>query len=195
MNDGQISDLIALCSQWWPNWRAPESLVVMVKSWRVLLADVAFDAGYAALSAYATAGNAFPPPVGQLRRNAAQMAVPGGQAPTVDEAWGEVLGRIGRVGLLTEVPGGPMLTFSHPAIEAVVGAMGWRNLCVSDNQVADRAHFGQLYRERVEREVDRYAEAPNVVAHRAALAARSDADGPRRVGASISGALPERGEE
>jgi hypothetical protein len=120
--------------------------------------------------------------------------MPGGRAPTIDEAWGEVLARVSRVGLTTELPGGPKVTFSHPAIESVVASMGWRNLCVSETQMADRAHFARLYTERVDRDLSVAAEAPNVLQHRAALAARSDAGGPQRLGASIQRALPERGE-
>lgn len=194
MNDQQITQLLGLCSQWWPNWRAPDSVPVMVKSWRILLGDVDFDAGVAALSSYAIANNAFPPPVGLIRRHAAQLAMPGGQAPAIDEAWGEVLDRIGRVGLKVELPDGPTLTWSHPALRAVVEAMGWRNLCVSDNQVADRAHFARLYGERVERDVSQFAEAPNVITHREALAARSDAGGPQRLGDVLQRALPQRGD-
>lgn len=197
MNDMQITDLVSLCSQWWPNWRAPESLPVMVKSWRMLLGDLDFDAGLAALSVYASEEHAFPPPVGILRRNAARMAMPGGTAPTVDEAWAEVLAEISRVGLGSEYPGGRTPTFAHPATETVVYALGWRQLCESDNQVADRAHFAKMYSERVERDVSTMAEAPNVIATRRALADRVASNprvgtNPVSVGESIAAALPER---
>lgn len=59
--------------------------------------------------------------------------------PDVDEAWGEVLRQIRAVGYY----GQPQWT--HPAIAETVAALGWQELCMSDNAVADRAHFGQFY--------------------------------------------------
>jgi hypothetical protein len=59
--------------------------------------------------------------------------------PTDYEAWAEVQAetrRVGHVGL-------PQ--FSHGLIEQVVGLLGWRYLCLSENPVADRSHFIQAY--------------------------------------------------
>ena len=38
-----------------------------------------------------------------------------------------------------------MPEYSHPLIERAVDVMGYRNLCESDNAVADRAHFFRVY--------------------------------------------------
>lgn len=185
MNDQQISLLIGLCSQWWPNWRSPESLPTMVVSWRQLLGDVDFDAGLAAISEHATSGEHFPPPVGVIRRRAIELAMPGGSAPTVDEAWLEVRKEIARVGCFVPSVGEPerVATFSHPSITAVVNSMTWLSLCTSTNEVADRAHFARMYAERVRRDVDRAAEPQAVQAVRsAALNAGGE---PRSIGESI----------
>jgi hypothetical protein len=49
---------------------------------------------------------------------------------------------------------------THPLVADVVDALGWETLCNSDNPVADRAHFLQLYRARLERGRRAAAAAP-----------------------------------
>lgn len=192
MNDQEITVLIGLCSQWWPNWRAPESMPAMVKSWRLLLADVPFDAGQAAISEHATRGEQFPPPLGIVRRRAIELMQPAGSAPTVDEAWRQVQREIHRVGLfppacpddrIDRVP-----TFTHPSIVAVVNAMGWDSLCTSTNEVADRAHFSRMYAERIQRDVDRAAESTLVRSVRAI--GEGEAEHLRSLGENIRALVP-----
>lgn len=54
-------------------------------------------------------------------------------------AWGEVVQKIRSVGMY-RVP-----EWSHHAVGAAVRAMGWAELCLSDNPEADRAHFMRFY--------------------------------------------------
>lgn len=68
--------------------------------------------------------------------------------PLAAEAWGEVVRQISRVGR----DGQPQ--FSHPLIERAVKALDWRELCNSENQVADRARFIQAYEQMVQRQSD-----------------------------------------
>jgi hypothetical protein len=89
----------------------------------------------------------FLPTIPEIRELAAEIV--GGHLPDGDEAWGEVMDQIRAVGSSASP------SFSHDAIAKVVHAMGWRELCASDNQVADRAHFLRLYgsaRQRLDRE-------------------------------------------
>jgi hypothetical protein len=89
----------------------------------------------------------FLPSIAEVRQATAEIT--GGHLPDGDEAWGEVQRQIKQTGYY----GKPR--FSHPAIAATVRAMGWQELCASENQVADRAHFLTLYgtaRRRLERE-------------------------------------------
>lgn len=55
------------------------------------------------------------------------------------DAWGDVLREVQRVGWY----GTPKL--EDPVAAAAVKALGWRALCESDNQAADRAHFAKAY--------------------------------------------------
>lgn len=65
--------------------------------------------------------------------------------PSATEAWSEVLRQIRAVGYIG-VP-----EFSYPITAQVVRSMGWRELCASENMVADRAHFLRMYEQLVER--------------------------------------------
>lgn len=57
------------------------------------------------------------------------------------EAWGLVTGEIRRIGSW----GAPQ--FDDPLTARVVEMMGWRELCQSENQMADRAQFMRMYQE------------------------------------------------
>lgn len=65
--------------------------------------------------------------------------------PSATEAWADVMKQIREVGYI----GRP--EFASPITAQVVRAMGWRELCASENQVADRAHFMRMYEQLVAR--------------------------------------------
>jgi hypothetical protein len=56
-------------------------------------------------------------------------------------AWQEVLAEVRRVGK-AETP-----NFSHATTSAVVKAIGWREICMSDNANVLRSNFLKLYQE------------------------------------------------
>lgn len=62
------------------------------------------------------------------------------------EAWASVLSEIRRIGYI----GVPYFTDALTA--QVVKTLGWRELCASENQVADRAHFMRMYEQLVTRD-------------------------------------------
>ena len=65
---------------------------------------------------------------------------------TAGEAWAEVRGLIGKVGSY----GYPK--FSSRAIDKAVSAVGWRDMCLSENIMIERAHFLKIYDSIVKRE-------------------------------------------
>lgn len=71
------------------------------------------------------------------------------RAPSVDEAWGEILCQVRKVGSYG-VP-----TFSHPAIAQAVRAIDWREICLSDEIGVVRGHFIKLYQAYEKRARDR----------------------------------------
>lgn len=82
----------------------------------------------------------------QLRRLVAQRQARA-DVPYLDpdQAWAHVEWALIHIGSYDRFPA------THPLVAEIVNAMGWHRLCRTDNGVADRAHFLQLYRARLER--------------------------------------------
>jgi hypothetical protein len=57
-------------------------------------------------------------------------------------AWGKVLKAIRNYGYYREAEA---LQSMPPEVAEVVKAMGWQTLCLSENEIADRAHFIKAY--------------------------------------------------
>ena len=83
----------------------------------------------------------FFPAIAELRAAAFNIIEAAHPMPGGYEAWSEVQAEIRRVGY-AGVP-----NFSNPITAQVVEQFGWRYLCLSENPVADRAHFVQAYRD------------------------------------------------
>lgn len=135
MTAAELAQAILLAQGHWPNFRVSRATPV---SWERLLGDLDFELVITALDRLALESPEWPPGAGAIRAMA-KGSVVGEQAPDVDEAWAEVLHTIRRVGNYG-VP-----EFTHPAIAAAVDALGWKTLCMSENSVADRAHFLRIY--------------------------------------------------
>lgn len=88
----------------------------------------------------------FFPTVARLRDTALSLTTDLERQPTPFAAWGEVVEAVRRVGYYREP------TFSTPLISKAVSIMGWKELCLSDNGVADRAHFVKVYEQLLNRE-------------------------------------------
>jgi hypothetical protein len=113
------------------------------------LADIPDESLIQAVSEHIANEDDFPTIAG-LRRLALA-----GQYPSPGDAWGEVMRQMQAVGRY-RTP-----AFSHALIlQAVEHLGGWHALCVSDNLVADRAHFLRLYEELVRRDMARKVSFP-----------------------------------
>lgn len=67
----------------------------------------------------------------------------------VSDAWDEVMTCVRRYGSYREVDA---LDSMGPTTRRVVESIGYRNLCMSENIMADRAHFIKLYEQMAERQ-------------------------------------------
>jgi hypothetical protein len=88
----------------------------------------------------------FFPSIAELRSAAFSIIEAAHPIPTAYEAWSEVQVLIQRIGHYNDP------VFDNPLTAQVVKQLSWRYLCLSDNPVADRAHFIQAYQALVERE-------------------------------------------
>jgi len=89
----------------------------------------------------------FFPTIAELRERVLAHATPAGAHPDAAEAWGLVLAEIKREGHM----GTPR--FADEVVARAVRIMDWWQLCVSENPVADRAHFMRIYEQLREREL------------------------------------------
>jgi hypothetical protein len=87
------------------------------------------------------ATNRFLPTVAEIRETC--VTLQHGRSRPGADAWGEVLAALKRYGY-TRTPGVDF-QFNDPLVLRAVRSLGWRELCGSDNSVADRARFIELY--------------------------------------------------
>lgn len=151
MNDRDVRTLLALVTNWWPTVPfKTDDMESVAKAWRIVLADITLDEATLVLAEVSRRGVPFPPTPGDVAKRVldARDRRAGIAAPDVDEAWAEVQQGIRRCGLVAGPP-----EWTHTAIAAVVRAIGWRELCMSDNPDVVRAHFLRMYAPAVERVV------------------------------------------
>lgn len=84
--------------------------------------------------------NKWPPTIAEILDAASKLTY--GEAPDWSEGWAEVQKAISRYGYMGEEEAYD--SFS-PITAKVVGRLGFRNLCMSENPVADRANFRTCY--------------------------------------------------
>jgi hypothetical protein len=138
-----IAQIVKVISVAYPNWQVTEQTNEVYYQ---CLADIATDELKAAvLHCITEPGRKFAPSVGELRGAIGDIRVRVNNVPTTYAAWQEVLEQIRYTGSY----GVPQ--FSSPLIERAVRQLGWRELCLSENQTADRARFVQCYDQLVER--------------------------------------------
>jgi len=98
----------------------------------------------------------FFPTIAELRSAAFDLLDLPNQALSTHEAWLQVQAEIRRVGH-SGVP-----VFDDPLIAQAVEAMGWYNLCTSENPISDRSHFVQIYQSAIERKRQEDRRLPEV---------------------------------
>ena len=129
-----------------------KDLTAALQLYARLLVDIDPDLLRAAVLQHIATSKWFPK-VSELREAALALVTHAELSP--EEAWGEVrqtIQRVGSYGIFDRATMAYRLpTFSHPLIDRAVEIMGWRNLCASDNEVADRAHFFKIYSQLVGR--------------------------------------------
>jgi len=145
MTRDEFAGCLRLIKAYWPHagrdW-TPEHL----QAWESLLLDLELPVVLAAIQALAADGREWPPPPGLIRQRVVALTNP---IPDGDQAWAEVQQQIRRVGSLRRYGEEP--TWSHPLIGRIADTLGWDQLCMSENQMADRAHFLRMWTEAVNR--------------------------------------------
>jgi len=131
----EIKVIMGTMSIAYPNYVAKEGTPDI---YHMILSDLPKDALEAGARSYLASSNAFFPSPGQWRQASLDIMLTN-SAPSAIEAWGEILAQFTTCGYYNDP------VFSHPLIERIVNQFGWKNLCMSENQIADRARFIQAY--------------------------------------------------
>jgi len=136
-----------------------------------MLADLDYPAANAAVERLLASAK-WMPSVAEIRETTLALAV--GEQKPGGEAWGAVVKAIAREGYM-RTPGKDFV-FPDPTTMRCVEIMGWSKLCNSENEVADRARFTELYdRLAVQQRRKQLSESlPAMQRYRAIEAARTE---------------------
>ncbi len=125
-----------------------------MKLWHNMLKDIPYDIACVAVENY-IATNRYAPTIADIRAYAVQMIMP--QVSNWSEAWGNVLFAITAYGAWDEKTALGYLKEADPIAERVVKRLGWKELCASENLIADRANFRDAYEMERKQTADRAA--------------------------------------
>jgi hypothetical protein len=149
-----IDQIINMFEAAFPNFKPREYTKEIY--WQTLKDLPSDELKAAVLHCITESGRAFAPSIGEIRGAVSDLRRASANVPSVYDAWQEVCREISSTGSY----GTP--AFTSPLIERVVKNLGWRNLCMSENQVADRARFVQAYEQLLERAVKENMMLPDV---------------------------------
>lgn len=138
-----VAQIVAVVSAAYPNFNPSENTVEVYYQ---TLKDIDADLLKAAtLQAVSEPGRKFAPSVGEIRGTVIEIRKTANNIPDSYQAWMEVKKAMVEVGSYRKPE------FSSSVIAEAVQAMGWKNLCLSENEIADRAHFTKAYEQLVRR--------------------------------------------
>ena len=148
MTEDEASALVAMLATAFdvPAWQ-PERLQLFAAN----IGDLDYEATASAVQAWLRTETRRPM-VADIRNAVRQqleaaLRLPGDLEP--DEAWGYVMRCFRQVGVYRPFP------TEYPLVAQVVERLGWRELCLSENMIADRARFLEIYRAALGRERER----------------------------------------
>ncbi len=137
MNGTAAAQLVGILMAAYPSNKATAQTSVVYES---MLRDLDYKAAGAAVERLIATAK-WMPTVAEIRE--ATLAIMTGEQKPGGEAWGAVLKAMKAEGAY-RAPGVDFV-FSDPVTAECVDALDWRALCGSENQVADRARFIELY--------------------------------------------------
>jgi hypothetical protein len=139
-----IADVLGVLMAAYPAWGENNPKIDgTLEVYRRALMDI--DAGLLRAAAMQhIASSKWFPSVAELREAALSIMTHGDES--AEEAWGEIKKAIRAFGSYREP------VFNNAKIAQAVKIMGWLNLCMSENEVADRAHFFKVYQSLQNRE-------------------------------------------
>lgn len=148
MKQAEIISLVGICSANYRNWPENGKEAPLISLWEMMLSDVDFDIAKIAIQKHMSE-SVYPPTVADIRAKIADITV--FREKTGIEAWGDVKTAIRRFGSYNEKKAMDSLS---GVTRKVVEAIGFKTLCLSEEEMADRAHFLKVYDTVAKRERD-----------------------------------------
>lgn len=133
MNRTEIAGLLALCAAAYPHVGITKETAIVYAE---MLADIDVAVAKQAVERLIVTSQYFPT-VAAIREQSASILSP--SAPSLASAWDEVISQVRKVGHRSRPE------WSHESIARAVSTLGWREICMSENQTAIRAHFFKVY--------------------------------------------------
>lgn len=151
MKKSEAAKLVAVLSAVYP--RSQMNLETM-RVYETMMEDLDFEVAQRAITKI-IATSKWLPAVSEIRSAYADLRV--GQVRAGGEAWGDVQMAVRLFGRYAT----PKFT-DHVVAECVT-QMGWRSICDSTNDIADRARFIELYNELAMRDRTNQVASPNLL--------------------------------
>lgn len=150
MTKGEAAQVVAMLAGGFPGARFTEENAAVYEAF---LADLDFALAAPAVAHLVNTAR-FLPSIAEIR--AACLDARDGKPRGAEDAWGDVVAEIRRVGAY----GAP--SFADPHTAHAVERLGWRNLCGSTNDAADRARFCELYNRARDRQREQTQASPGL---------------------------------
>jgi tetratricopeptide (TPR) repeat protein len=151
-NKQQILEILTILTAAYPRTEITEPTV---RLYQEALADIPDDVLRASALDHISRSTFFQA-VAELRSSAADIALDTRRFPTAFDAWQQAFRAMVDYGRDRKPD------FDNPILEKTLFALGWRNLCMSTNQVADRARFIECYNIFLKRAKDDAVTLPQV---------------------------------
>ena len=117
-----------------------------VQIWYSMLKDMDYKVLSIAAQKYMVTGK-FPPTVAELRECAVEVLEPKVKED-YSHGWEQVMKAVSKYGYCGAEEA---LASMDPVTRKCVKRLGWKNICTSENQIADRANFRQIYEQEKRR--------------------------------------------
>jgi len=134
-----IIKLVGICSINYRNWPENGKEDALISLWETMMSDVDFEIGQVAIQKHMSE-SVYPPTIADIRAKIADCTV--AREKTGIEAWGDVKSAIRRFGSYNEKKAMESLS---GVTRKVVEYIGFKTLCLSEEEMADRAHFLKVY--------------------------------------------------
>ena len=144
MNKKEFATLVAALRTYYPRETILPNQQAM-DLWYMELKDIPGEVAMMALREHVSMSK-WSPAISDLRELSAKIQ--GGEAPDWGEAWQKTQNAIRRMGMYREQEA---LESLDEITRATVERLGFQNLCLSENVVADRARFKDIFEQLTER--------------------------------------------